>query len=369
MRVAVCHDLLNVRGGAERVVLTLSRAFKADLFVLLYEPEKTFEEAGKVRVHALGAPPLPSDRRFYPWVYPLFHSLGMWRFLTLGLEGYEVVITSGKLGVFARGRRTLHYCHSPPRFLYDLRPFILRHLQKLHGRHARLLAEGWWRIWRRLDGWAASRPDLLVANSRTVQERIRRYYGRSSVVVYPPVEVGKFKVREGGDYFLAVERPSPEKGIELLLEIFRRVPEERLVWVGDYLDLPYLERLERRVRRMKNVTWLRGVGEEELRELYAGCKAVLHTARDEDFGMVPVEAMASGKPVIAVNEGGVRETVIQGETGMLVEPPFLPNFVRAIKTFDPSLFSPWRCRRRAEEFSRERFVRRMRALVRELVGN
>jgi glycosyltransferase involved in cell wall biosynthesis len=85
--------------------------------------------------------------------------------------------------------------------------------------------------------------------------------------------------------------------------------------------------------------------------------------------MVPGAGLACGKPVIAGNVGGVRETVIQGETGMLVEPPFLPNFVRAIKTFDPSLFSPWRCRRRAEEFSRERFVRRMRALVRELVGN
>lgn len=368
LKLAICHDLLSVKGGAERVVLTVARAFRAEVFTLLYDPSQAFEEAKGLRIHTLGGQKLPQDRRFYPWVYPLFHSWGILRFLGLDLRGYDAVFTSGKLGVFAKGEVTLHYCHSPPRFLYDLRPTISLYLGKRYGPPVRALAELWWKGWRRMDEWAARRPDLILANSREVGKRIRRYYGRKAEVVYPPVKVGKFRIREGGEYFLAVQRPSPEKRIELLFRIFKKLPRERLVLVGSYIDPDYTAWLEEKMKGMRNVSWLKEVSEKELVELYAGCKALVHTARREDFGMAPVEAMASGKPVIAVNEGGVRETVVHGKTGLLVDPPYLKNFLRIIRGFDPSLFSPLECRRRAEEFSERRFVRRMKELLGTVLG-
>lgn len=368
MRLAICHDLLSVRGGAERVVLTMARAFGAEVFTLLYDPSKTFEEARGLKIRVLGGLELPKDRRFYPWIYPFFHISGIVKFLGLDLEDYDAVITSGKLGVFARGKKTLHYCHTPPRFLYDLRPSISLYLERKYGRLVRGLAELWWGGWSRMDGWAMGRPDLILANSEEVRRRIRRYYGREAEVVYPPVRVKRFRMGEGGEYFLAVQRPSPEKRMELLLRIFRELPRERLVVVGSYIDPDYTSWLEKKVEGMGNVEWLREVSEKELVELYAGCKALVHTAKREDFGIAPVEAMASGKPVIAVNEGGVRETVVHGRTGLLVDPPYLRNFVRILRRFNPSRFSAEECRRRAEEFSEEKFVRKMKGLLRELVG-
>ncbi|TDA32021.1 MAG: hypothetical protein DSO03_03675, partial [Hadesarchaea archaeon] len=368
LKLAVCHDLLSVKGGAERVVLTVARAFRAEVFTLLYDPSQAFEEARGLKIHTLGEWKLPQDRRFYPWIYPFFHGWGILKFLGLDLRGYDAVFTSGKLGIFAKGEVTLHYCHSPPRFLYDLRPIVSLYLGRRYGSPVRALAELWWGGWRKMDEWAARRPDLILANSLEVKKRIWRYYGREAEVVYPPVKVEKFRMKGGGEYFLAVQRPSPEKRIELLLRIFKRLPGERLVLVGSYIDPDYTAWLEEKMRGMGNVSWLKEVSERELVELYAGCKALVHTARREDFGMAPVEAMASGKPVIAVNEGGVRETVVHGKTGLLVDPPYLKNFVRILRGFDPSLFSPRECRRRAEEFSEERFVRRMKELLGRMLG-
>ncbi len=370
MKLAVVHNVLNVRGGAERVMLVLARAFRADFFTLIYEPEKTFEEARGLRIVELTKGfRMPENRAFHPWIYPLFDLFGMMKFLTLDLQDYDLTITSGKLGLFARGKRTIHYSHTPTRVLYDLRPRILEYLERTHGLKARLLAAAWFEVWRRLDRWAAQRPDVMVANSKLVRERIKKYYGRDSVLIYPPVEIKKFREGEAEDYFLAVQRISPEKRIEVLLEVFRRLPQQKLVLVGDYVDEDYKFRISRMMEGLENVTWYRNVSDRELADLYSHCRAVLQTSENVDFGMVPVEAMASGKPVIAVDEGGFRETVVDGETGLLVGKPYVENFVKVLESFDSFKFSPTACRRRAENFSEERFIERMRALVKRVLEN
>lgn len=369
MRVAVVHNVLSVRGGAERVMIILARALEADFFTLTYDPERTFEDAKNLRIVELMKHfRMPQNKAFHPWIYPFFDLLGISKFLTLRLEDYDVVITSGKLGLFALGRKTIHYSHTPTRVLYDLNPRILEYLEKTHGVKAKLLALLWFEVWKKLDYWAAQRPDLFVANSKLVRERIKEYYGRDSMVVYPPVEVEKFRIGEPGDYFLAVQRPSPEKRIELLLEIFRRIPDEKLVLVGDYIDADYKSRIESQLRKLKNVSWFKNVGEKELVDLYSRCKAVIQTGENVDFGIVPVEAMASGKPVIAVDEGGFRETVLDGKTGILVKKPYLRNFLSVVRNFDPFGFSSRACRERALEFSKEKFIRKMNTIIKEVLN-
>jgi len=209
----------------------------------------------------------------------------------------------------------------------------------------------------------------MIANSENVKERIREYYDRDSLVIYPPVDIDNFRARESEDYFLAVQRPSPEKRPEMLLEIFRKVPKEKLILVGDYIDKDYIARIGNLVDKLNNVTWLRNVSQAELIDLYSHCKALIQTAEYEDFGVAPVEAMASGKPVIAVDEGGFKETVLGGETGILVKKPYIENFINTIRNFDFFDFSPKICEQRARMFSKEKFIKKMKMIVKNVLAS
>ena len=365
MKTAVIHNVLNVRGGAEKVAIILARAFRADFFTLIYEQEKTFEEAKKLKkIIDLRSFRLPKKRIFYPWIYPFFDTVGAAKFLALDLNGYDSVITSGRLGLFATGEKTIHYSHSP--FLHDLRQKVLEYLEKSYGVHAKLLAAVWLQLWEQLDRWAIQRPDVIITNSNQLKERIEKYYGREPLIVYPPVETDKFKAGGAEDYFLAVQRPNPEKRPEMLLEIFRRLPEEKLILVGDYIDVDYTTKLGRLVSKSKNVRWLKGVSQKGLVDLYSHCKAVIQVAESEGFGLVAVEAMASGKPVLAVDDGGFKETILDGKTGILVKKPHVQNFLKVIRNFDSFDFSPEACVRRAEMFSKEKFINKMKEVVKNV---
>ncbi len=366
MNVAVVHDILDVRGGAERLMLTLAEAFSADFYTTRCDPAKTFDLDG---VNVKLIKPFKYFR-FKPKSLlscPLEHILGMFGMYMLNLDKtlnrYDVVITSGKLGVFARGKKTIWYCHSPARFLYDLRDYTLDYLEEDYGKPVKTLARAWWYLWKGLDRSAAKRPDVIVANSRNVRERIMRYYGRDSVVINPPVRMDKFRNRKPEDYFLSVQRPNIEKGIELQLDAFGNLKDEKLVMVGDFINENYKRKLENRVRKLNNVKWIKSVDDEKLVDLYSRCKAVIQTSVNEDFGMVPLEAMASGKPVIAVNEGGFRETILDGRTGVLVRKPYEKNIPETVRNFRNSDFRPKACRERAECFSEEKFIAKMRELV------
>lgn len=362
MNVAVVHDILDVKGGAERLMLTVAEAFSADFYTLRYDPAETFDTDG-VNVKVIKPFRHFGFKPRSLFLYPVDHLLGMVRMHMLDLDGYDVVITSGKLGIFAGGKKTVWYCHSPARFLYDLRDYTLDYLEKDYGKAIKTLAGCWWYLWKGLDRNASKKPDVIVANSRNVRERIMKYYNRDSVVINPPVRTGKFRNRKPEDYFLSVQRPNIEKGIGLQLGAFSHLKDEKLIMVGDFINEGYKRKLENRVSKLKNVTWIKSVDDTGLVDLYSRCKAVIQTSINEDFGMVPLEAMASGKPVIAVNEGGFRETVLDGKTGLLVRKPYEKNLMKALRDFNKSDFKPKDCRRRAEDFSEEKFIRKMKELV------
>ena len=360
MRVAVLHDHLRFIGGGERVALTLASAFDADLYVTDLDPSLP-SRAGMpaVRIHEIARvpsrPPLRQDRQARA-------------FATASIPDHDVYVFSGNWSVFAapRLRPNLWYCHTPVRVFYDLHDSFMATLPRV----GRFVAQRWIRRTRPKYERAVQSVQKIVANSRNVAGRIERFLSRSADVVYPPVDVASYRFDRAGDAWLAVSRLSHEKRLDLLVEAFRRLPRERLLIVGGPQLGVSPERFIRSLDPPGNVEFLGEIPEPRLRELYATCRGLVATSHDEDFGLAPLEAMASGKVVIAVDDGGYRETVVNGETGWLV-PPTAEALAGAIARGTPDLLERMRgaCEARARSFDSTVFVTRMRALLEASVGN
>jgi glycosyltransferase involved in cell wall biosynthesis len=246
------------------------------------------------------------------------------------------------------------------RAFYDLYPEFLKRLDPV----TRQLFRFWVYLHRRFDQQSISHIDRIIAISRNVQNRIQLYYNRKAEVIYPPVDTSLFQFIEYGNFWLSINRLYPEKRIEQQVEAFRRLPEEKLVIVGGYARGDHSSIYAQNIIRdlPPNVTFRGELKEEELRDLYAHCKAHICTALDEDFGITPLEAMASGKPVVAVNEGGFKETVTS-DTGVLVEPS-IERIIEGIQLVskNPAHYKE-ACIERAKVFDVKIFKEKIRNIV------
>ena len=308
MKVAIFHDYFGAIGGGERVVLALAKILDAD--VITTDTDAVAKLDGGVRVTSLGStiklPPfkqISATRKFASADFS---------------DDYDFFIFTGNWSHHAARHHhpNLWYCYTPVRAFYDLYGTFLSR----QGFMTRQAFRAWVAFSRRSDQRSVSRVDTIVTISENVRQRIRTCYGRDAEVVYPPVDVSRYCCKEYGDFWLSVNRLYPEKRIELQVEAFRAMPDERLVIVGGYAAGDHAGRYAARLMEdlPENVEVRGEVSEEELIDLYARCRGHVCTALDEDFGLTPVEAMAAGKPVVAVNEGGFRETVT-AETGVLVD--------------------------------------------------
>jgi glycosyltransferase involved in cell wall biosynthesis len=217
---------------------------------------------------------------------------------------------------------------------------------------------------RRWDYAAAQRVDHFIAISRTVQERIQRIYGRESVVIHPPVDTSYFTPDPAtpvGDYYLIVSRLIPYKRIDLAVEAFRQLPQEKLVVVGDGRDLPALQ-----AAAGPNVTFMGHQERARIRELLRGCKAFLFPGL-EDFGIAPVEAMSVGRPVIAFAGGGALDTVAPGVTGEHFTEQTAQSLATVLASFDLSRYDPAACQAQAARFSRSAFRAKLSAHLDQLL--
>ncbi len=355
MKIAIFHDFIDTIGGAERVALTLAQHFEADLFTTQYDP-KIPSDAGFANVNVIsigslrGRPPfkqIDAGRRFARTRHP----------------GYDTYVVSGNWAVYAAKHHhpNLYYCHTPTRMFFDQRDATVRRL----GPAKRLVARPWTRLHANRDRRAVQHCDRILANSETVRDRINRFYRREATVVHPPVDVAGFRFREVGDTWLAVSRLYPEKRIDLLLDIFRRQPEERLLVVGSHSAGDWADRYVAALRPPPNVTFAGEIPQERLVELYSRCRGLITTAADEDFGLTPVEAMASGKCVLATNEGGHRETVVDCTTGFLL-PADPEAFAAKIRDLDDTSLKAMKdaCIARARAFDLPIFLRKMESAIR-----
>ncbi len=350
------HDYMTTVGGAERLVLAFAKHFRADVYTTALDPGLMARAGyGDVRVTSLGDL-IPRT----PWK----QIQASWMFARCRLEGYDRYVMSGNWAHFAAKRHhpNLWYCHTPTRLFYDQRQATLARLSPAR----RLAAHAWFATHGAWDRRAVRHCDRIVANSKNVQGRIRRYYGRVADIVHPPVDTSRFRFQELGDFWLSVGRLYPEKRIELQLDIFRRMPDERLILVGGYSRGDRTEEYLRTLDVPPNVTLAGEVPFEALVDLYARCRGLLATAVDEDFGLTPIEAMASGKCVLATDEGGYRETIVHGATGFLL-PPTPEAFCEKIRSLDDDTLRSMReaCVERARMFDEAVFYERMAALLKE----
>ncbi len=357
MKVAIFHDFIGSIGGGERVALVLARALKGDLITTDVNSAALRNLGyGDVNLIRLG-----DTVKIYPWR----QISASWKFARCNLaDSYDFFIFSGNWAHYAarRHRPNLWYCHTPVRVFYDLKEEAI---SQQPNALLRLAGSAWIECHQRFDQRSVKHIDRIAANSRNVERRIGRAYGRSATVIYPPVDTGRFRFKKHGDFWLSVNRIYPEKRIDLQFEVFRRLPEERLVVVGGYASgdhsAKYYNKLIKNVPG--NVEMRGAVSEEELIDLYAECRGLICTAMDEDFGLTPLEAMASGKPVVAVDEGGFLETVVQGRTGILAGAT-RDDLVGAVKEIakDPERYKE-ACMERAREFDTSIFLHRIRELM------
>lgn len=343
-------------GGGERTALALRAALDADLWTgfVCGTPARELLGVELATLRTLG----PCLR--LPLVRTLLLSYRMPR---IPLHTYDLAILSGNSAACAllggRPARSIMYCHSPPRYLFDQRellcrraPAVLRPLVAL----ALRIFEGRYRA-------AVERCDLIVANSVTVRERVRRYLGHDATVIHPPIDAAGFRWLDDGGYFVSTARLAPMKRVEAIVRAFLQLPHRRLVVLSGGAE-------EQRIRRLaagaNNVSFTGWVSDDVRSELIGRCRATIYVPLDEDFGLSPVESMAAGKPVIGVREGGLCETISHARTGWMLAPDFTPddlcNAVEAM-TAERARAMRAECEVRAAEFSETRFRQRLTEAV------
>jgi glycosyltransferase involved in cell wall biosynthesis len=350
-RITLVHDYLLVMRGAERTFAAMAEVFPdAPILTLLYDEEATHERfRGRVTASTLQRLGVSQHtfRRLLP-LYPL-------AIARLPLPSSDVVLSSSS--AFAHGvrvpRGVLHvsYCHAPFRYAWyeEARalgelPALLRPLLRAQLRRMR--------VW---DAMAASRVDSYIANSELTRERIKRYYGRDSVVIHPPVETHRFTPGLPGDSLLVVSELVRHKRVHIALEAARRARAPICV-VGTGPEQESLSAAYPHAR------FLGRAGDDELAQLYSRARAVV-VPSIEEFGITAVEAQAAGRPVIAAAAGGALETVLDGSTGLLALPDDADSFAQAITSIDRLEFDPDEAVANAERFSVDRFKARIAAHV------
>lgn len=354
----ILYDYLQVAGGAERLLLELARALPDYRLVVsrVYPGAKSIGAFGQVQVHSLGTPSTRLLGRIPEAIWNFRHA-------TRFLEEADVVLYSGFYAPFSvhrqkRGRR-LYYCFTPPRFSYDLREFYLRSLPA----PARPLASGFFDYIRRNFEKSVSSMDTVIADSGNVRGRLQRNLGIDAQVVYPPIDTSRFRWIESGGYYLSLARLAAYKRVDVIVRAFLEMPDRRLVVASGG---PEEGRLRALAAGARNITFTGWTTDEQMRELVGRARAAIYLPQDEDFGMSPVEAMAAGKPVIGVAEGGLLETVVDGQTGVLLPPPpSLEALVQAVTALDARRAGEMRdaCQARAAQFSTAHFLERMQALL------
>jgi glycosyltransferase involved in cell wall biosynthesis len=356
-RVALVHDFLLDLRGAERVFAAICDAWpEADVYTAVYDERGTEGRFADRRPRTSFLQRVrPTSRTFRPLLpfYP--HAVE-----SFDLRGYDTVISSSSAwahGVLVDpGATHVCYCHNPFRYAWTEREATLRARNPLTRPALRLLLNRW----RQWDWIAAQRVDRYVANSRLTATRIERYFGRESTVLYPPVETSRFRPAPVGTHYIVLAELMAHKRIDVAVRAFNALGLP-LVVVGDGPEA-------RRLRRLAGptVTFTGRVSDERVADLLARARALVVTATEE-FGIAAVEALAAGRPVIAVGHGGVRESVVEGETGTFFERSDPGALAEAVRRFDPLAIDPGACRAAAERFGAGRFREQLMRIVAETV--
>jgi glycosyltransferase involved in cell wall biosynthesis len=354
VKVALVHDWLTGMRGGEKCLEIFCELFPdADLYTLVCDPGSVSPTIRLMEVKASWIDHYPGGKRYFRYLLPLFPSA----IESFELGNYDLILSSSHCvakGIFPHRALHIAYIHAPMRYIWDLRDAYVSGGTSLIARAGLSLSRLYLQRW---DLNSANRVDQFIANSNNVAAKIERLYGRSAEVIYPPVDVGRFNVTERQEsYYLIVSALVPYKRIDIAVDAFGAI-QKPLKIVGDG---PLLRDLQRRAR--SNIEFLGYVNDASLPELYSGCQALIFPG-EEDFGLVPLEAQASGRPVIAYGKGGALETVLPlgselGQpTGIFFQEQTVDGLIAAVRIFERNrrTFVPTAIRQHACRFSRDRF--------------
>lgn len=358
MKIAIFHDYIGTIGGGEKLILTLARELHTDVITTDVDIDSVkkmgFEDINIISLgETIKLPPLKQISASYKFAVCDFS------------DKYDFFIFSGNWAHFAakRHKPNLLYCHTPVRAFYDLYDSFL----KRQPFYVKPLFMIWVAIHRPVSEHYMRHVERIIVNSKNTQSRVINYQHRNAEIIYPPIDTSKYKFKISGDFWLSVNRLYPEKRVELQIDAFRLMPNEKLIIVGGYSEGDHAAKYVKKIKNdlPKNIELRRSVTDEELIYLYANCKGFITTAMDEDFGMTPVEAMSSGKPVIAVREGGYLESVVDRVTGILVKPD-IGNIIGAIDIIseNPERYRE-ECERQSQKFDKSRFIEN----IKKNIGN
>lgn len=361
MRVAIVHYWLVTQRGGEAVVESLLDIYpEADVFTHVLDKERVSPRlADRVKACTF-INRLPGAKKLYPYYLPLM-PLAL---RLLDLRSYDLVIVSesGPAKGFRAGPETVQvcYCHSPMRYVWDQQAVYLARFNPL----IRAVLKPVLAFLRRWDQRTAASLDYIVCNSNFVKERVKRCWQRQADVVYPPVSIERFSPASGDDgYYLYFGQLVPYKRPDTVVEAFNRLGKS-LVVAGEGEMAASLQ-----AQAAGNIHFTGRVSDEEAQSLLAGCKALVFPG-EEDFGIVPVEAMACGKPVLALGRGGATETVIEGVTGLFYDEPCAEALIKTVEKFESAdiAFNASKIRAHAQTFSTEHFRHVMAAKLNQFLA-
>ncbi|MCB9078756.1 MAG: glycosyltransferase [Anaerolineaceae bacterium] len=375
MKIAIAHDWLNQMGGAENVLEQMVALYPgAPVFTTIYGPELMPDTYRRWTIKSTWLNRAPGVNRHHQPYLPLYPPAVS----SMDFSGYDVILSnkSGFIHGLRHTSRQLHicYCLAPTRYVWDYDGYAQREgfgrwlglaiapaikkLQQWDFRAAQPTPNG---QTKRPAAGRAQGVDHFIAISKDIQTRIKTYYGRDSVIIYPPVDTGRFRPAEGepqGDYYLIVSRLIPYKRIDLAVQALSRL-KRRLIIVGDGRDRAQLEQLAGPTVEFKGrLPW------DDVAKLMANCRAFLFPGF-EDFGIAPVEAQAAGRPVIAFAKGGALDTVIEPETGLFFREQTVECLMAAVEQFETMAFDPVSARANAERFSNQRFKQQLSQFIGE----
>lgn len=383
MKVAIVHDYIREFGGAERVLEALCEIYpQAPIYTAFCSKSSTsYEHFKDKKIIESWAAVIP----FFPRLASPLRFLTPWIWGTLDLSKYDLVISSASWYV-TKGfgsRRTqmsnvksqmsnkpieICYCHTPPRWLYGYSTSV--NFQKYTA--VRLYAALVGHFLRLYDFKQAQKVDYFIANSEEVKNRIKKFYRRDATVIYPPVSISNHKSsiinhKSSRDYYFIVSRIVGAKGLEMAVEAAIKAGFSLKIAGSPAGYYSEFDKLQKRGRG--KVEFMGQVSDDELAKLYAGAKGFLALAKDEDFGITPVESMMAGTPVVAYNAGGYKETVVDGETGVLFDDYSVDGLISAIKKFERTKFDPKVLIAHAQKFSKERFKREIEDFVKSVMSS
>lgn len=360
------HDYIKEYGGAERVLEALHEIWPdAPVYTSVYLPQFLGPHKKRFKSWNIKTSPL----QMFPMKAKLlsfFRLLAPTVFSDMDFSQYDVVIVSAT-GAYIpntiKKGKAIHvcYCHTPPRHLYGYptaRGWKDNVVRKILGHVSN-------HFLRMVDFEAAQNVDYFIANSQEVASRIKKFYRRDSTVIYPPVEIPntKYKKLDTRSYYLAGGRLSRAKRVDLAIKACKKLNLPLKVFGKSFAG--YGEELKKITG--KNVKFVGEVDDKKKFELMAQAKAYIFPAEYEDFGITPVEAMAAGTPVIALKSGGVKETVVEGKTGIFFDKPKVTDLISAIRKFEKTKIKASDCRTQARKFGKERFEREVNLFVQSVV--